>query len=70
MTQAAWDALAEAIDVRKPFLRRIRVELAKALPESAKALLALPELTDGERQFLGTVVGIVEEHAKFVLEKE
>jgi len=65
VTQAAWDAVAEAIDVRKPFLRRIRVELAKALPEAAKALLARPEFTGEERQFLERVVGIVEKHAKY-----
>ena len=70
VTQAAWDALAEAIDVRRPFLRRIRVELAKRLPAAAKALLARPEFTAEERRFLERVVGIVEEHAKFVLEKE
>jgi len=67
VTKAAWDALAEAIDLRKPFLRRIRGELAKALPESAKALLAQPEFTAEERKFLEKVVGIIEEHAKFVL---
>ena len=62
--------MAETIGVRKLFLRRIRVELAKALPESAGARLARPEFTGDGRQFLGKVVGIIEEHAKFVLEKE
>lgn len=70
VTGAAWDALAEAIGVRKPFLRCIRVELAKALSGAAEALLARPEFTGEERQFLETVAGIVEQHAKFVLEKE
>ncbi len=68
VTGAAWDALADSLGIRRAFLRRTRLELAKSLPEAARNLAAQNSFSDDERGFLGKVLVVIEEHAKFVEE--
>ena len=68
VTGPAWDALAESVGIRATLLRRLRVELARSIPPAARRILTRPEFSDAERQFLGKVVSIIDEHAGFVIE--
>jgi serine/threonine-protein kinase HipA len=68
VTGSAWDALAESVGIRASLLRRLSTELARSIPPAAKRILTRPEFSDAERQFLGKVVSIIDEHAGFVAE--
>jgi serine/threonine-protein kinase HipA len=68
ITAAQWDGLAESLRIRAVLLRRIREELARAVPRAAQRVIERPEFSAEERDFLVKVLGVIEEHAAFVRE--
>lgn len=68
VTPNTWDDVARDLGLRPAYLRRLRLELAKDLPRATSEILARPEFTDDERQFLAKVAAIIVEHTCFVRE--
>ena len=64
----AWDIQTKLLGLSVTFVRRLRVEMARMLPIAAKRVLESPEFTGEERAFLGKIVGIIEEHAGWLVE--
>jgi serine/threonine-protein kinase HipA len=70
VTAQAWDAQAKSLGLRPAFLNRMRVSMARALPEIARRLARQDAFTEPERAFLSKVVAVIEQHAGWVLEAD
>ena len=68
VTGREWDALAREAGVLPSLLKRIRLEFARKIVPLAERLRGDPAYTDAEREFLGSIVTVVREHGRFVLE--
>lgn len=59
--ETQWNKLADSIALPRPTLRKIRSELARAMPLAARSLLKAPDWLQDEREFIEKVVASIEE---------
>lgn len=56
------------VSLPRPFLKRVRQELAESVPCQAKVRLSRVEFTEEERAFLAQVIAVIDQHAAYMKE--